>query len=108
MRILLGLALLRLQLVLRDILGFHGLDQFFADAHNIRREVCPFDLRVIQRLLSVLLLALIVDQGLLHLREPIRHLIVLAGRCDGRVTWDRESVGLLLTEHEEEAAWLLS
>ena len=64
--------------------------------------MCPLNLRVVQRFLSVLLLPLIVDERLLHLVEAVRHLIVLELlllRC----CFLLHTALTVLAEHHEEA-----
>lgn len=92
------------QLILCDILSFHGFDQLFANAHNIGRKVRPLDLRVVQGLLRILLLSLVSHESLLHLGQSVTHFVVLRLNRGAR---DRESIGLRLAEHKEKTTRLL-
>ena len=92
------------QLILCDILSFHGFDKLFANAHNIGRKVRPLDLRVVQGLFGILLLPLVSHQSLLHLGQSVTHFIILRRNRGAR---DRESIGLRLAEHEEKTTRLL-
>ena len=56
--------------------------------------MCPFDLRIVQGFLRILLFPLVVDESLLHLSESVSHLIVLTRLLGAWLT-------ILLAKHDE-------